>query len=208
MMITATCVIGEMSRAPTYYRARYYNPATGRFLSEDPLGFGGGTVNFYQYAMDNPMGFRDPTGLLNVYTWPATRTGNVGHAAILLDDGTYISFWPGSGPASVPTLQRDQTTEGSTPAITNIEGLDEAAMENWWNQFKKANEWSLGRPNCSTAAAHALDAGGGRKYVPFGQDHHYFWIPQDVAQYANDISFGMSNPSVLQQGIYYLPRMF
>jgi RHS repeat-associated protein len=25
-----------------YYRARYYDPATGRFLSEDPTGFAGG----------------------------------------------------------------------------------------------------------------------------------------------------------------------
>jgi hypothetical protein len=25
-----------------YYRARYYNLATGRLLSEDPIGFGGG----------------------------------------------------------------------------------------------------------------------------------------------------------------------
>jgi len=29
-----------------YYQARYYNPTTGRFLSEDPLGFGGG-INKY-----------------------------------------------------------------------------------------------------------------------------------------------------------------
>ncbi len=25
-----------------YYRARYYNPTIGRFLSEDPIGFEGG----------------------------------------------------------------------------------------------------------------------------------------------------------------------
>ena len=29
-----------------YYRARYYDPRLGRFLSEDPIGFWGG-VNFY-----------------------------------------------------------------------------------------------------------------------------------------------------------------
>ena len=32
-----------------YYRARYYDPAIGRFISEDPIGFGGGT-NFYAYV--------------------------------------------------------------------------------------------------------------------------------------------------------------
>jgi RHS repeat-associated protein len=45
-----------------YYRARYYDPATGRFLSEDPLQFSAGT-HFYAYALSNPVNFLDPTGL-------------------------------------------------------------------------------------------------------------------------------------------------
>ena len=44
-----------------YYRARYYDSATGRFLSEDPLGFGGGN-NFYPYVGNNPTDFSDPDG--------------------------------------------------------------------------------------------------------------------------------------------------
>jgi RHS repeat-associated protein len=31
-----------------YYRAQYYDPTIGRFISEDPIGFGGGT-NHYAY---------------------------------------------------------------------------------------------------------------------------------------------------------------
>ena len=45
-----------------YYRARYYNPTTGRFLSEDPIGFAGG-MNLYGYAKNNPLNFKDPSGL-------------------------------------------------------------------------------------------------------------------------------------------------
>jgi len=45
-----------------YYRARYYDPQPGRFLSEDPLGFGQG-VNFYAYVANNPINLIDPTGL-------------------------------------------------------------------------------------------------------------------------------------------------
>jgi RHS repeat-associated protein len=48
-----------------YNRARYYNPATGRFISEDPLGFGGGNPNVYAYVGNNPTNFLDPFGLTN-----------------------------------------------------------------------------------------------------------------------------------------------
>jgi RHS repeat-associated protein len=50
----------------TYYlRARYYSPATGRFINEDtyagerddPL-----SLNLYTYCVNNPVMFRDPTG--------------------------------------------------------------------------------------------------------------------------------------------------
>jgi RHS repeat-associated protein len=45
-----------------YYRARYYDPKIGRFLSEDPIGFVGGD-NFYVYAENNPTTLVDPLGL-------------------------------------------------------------------------------------------------------------------------------------------------
>lgn len=45
-----------------YYRARYYEPGTGRFLSEDPLRYFIGP-NFYPYVRNNPVILRDPFGL-------------------------------------------------------------------------------------------------------------------------------------------------
>jgi len=45
-----------------FYRARYYDPNAGRFLSEDPIGFDGGE-NFYTYTRNSPVGFKDPLGL-------------------------------------------------------------------------------------------------------------------------------------------------
>jgi RHS repeat-associated protein len=46
-----------------YMRARYYDPNVGRFISEDPLGFGGGDVNLYAYVQNNPVNRIDPFGL-------------------------------------------------------------------------------------------------------------------------------------------------
>jgi RHS repeat-associated protein len=44
-----------------FYRARYYDPSPGRFVSEDPISFSGG-INFYSYAFNNPVGLKDPMG--------------------------------------------------------------------------------------------------------------------------------------------------
>jgi len=46
----------------SYYRSRYYDPATGRFLQKDPLRFINGT-NLYAYTMNNPTNFADALGL-------------------------------------------------------------------------------------------------------------------------------------------------
>jgi RHS repeat-associated protein len=46
-----------------YYRARFYLPDSGRFISEDPIGFAGGDPNLYRYASNNWVRFSDPSGL-------------------------------------------------------------------------------------------------------------------------------------------------
>jgi RHS repeat-associated protein len=45
-----------------YYRARYYDPRTGRFMSADPLGFLA-DINFYRYVFNQPTLLGDPSGL-------------------------------------------------------------------------------------------------------------------------------------------------
>jgi RHS repeat-associated protein len=47
-----------------HYRARYYHPLLGRFLSEDPIGLAGG-INLYVYALGNPIDLGDAFGF-----WP------------------------------------------------------------------------------------------------------------------------------------------
>ncbi|GKT19639.1 DUF6531 domain-containing protein [Acidovorax sp. SUPP2522] len=44
-----------------YNRYRYYDPVTGRFVHQDPIGFAGGG-NFYEYS-PNPWSWFDPLGL-------------------------------------------------------------------------------------------------------------------------------------------------
>jgi RHS repeat-associated protein len=46
-----------------HFGAREYDPSTGRFLTKDPIGLGGG-LNVYDYAANDPINLIDPTGLL------------------------------------------------------------------------------------------------------------------------------------------------
>jgi RHS repeat-associated protein len=57
------------STALEYLRARYYDPAIGRFLSQDPfrgLGMVPQSLNRYPYVLNNPLLYRDPYGY-----WPS-----------------------------------------------------------------------------------------------------------------------------------------
>jgi RHS repeat-associated protein len=49
-----------------YFRARWYDPVTGRWLSKDPIGISGG-LNQYVFCGNNPVNFRDPWGLLEEF---------------------------------------------------------------------------------------------------------------------------------------------
>ena len=46
-----------------YYRARYYDAQTGRFISKDPIGFAGGDMNVYRYVGNGPVNLTDSIGL-------------------------------------------------------------------------------------------------------------------------------------------------
>ncbi len=45
-----------------FYRARYYDPQPGRFLSEDRMGFAGDGPDFYAYTNNDPENWVDPMG--------------------------------------------------------------------------------------------------------------------------------------------------
>ena len=47
------------------FRARWYDPAAGRWLSKDPIGLEGG-LNLYEAFGNNPVCFRDPEGLFDL----------------------------------------------------------------------------------------------------------------------------------------------
>ena len=116
-----------------FMRARYYDPALGRFLSEDPIGISGG-LNLYAYAGNDPVNKADPAGtseecrlVLYQYTTWSLETGAIVRTWYGLEsechqvpDATPGTSDPGRGPSggapsagSTPT-----TTAGQAPADT------------------------------------------------------------------------------------------
>ena len=71
-----------------YNRERWYDPATGRFISQDPIGLAGGQFNFYVYAGNNPTNETDPNGLMG--GGPAGGRGTVSQDA---RDQAFLSYY-------------------------------------------------------------------------------------------------------------------
>ena len=96
-----------------YYRARYYSPQLGRFISEDPIGIGGGS-NFYAYANGRPLDMIDPTGNL-AFFWHFSITYDAARACGRGVLGSLGLAWQ--------TMAVDFGTQGTTAADSNIHAM-------------------------------------------------------------------------------------
>ncbi|MBI2796923.1 MAG: RHS repeat-associated core domain-containing protein, partial [Gemmatimonadetes bacterium] len=64
-----------------YKRNRYFNPPSGQFTQEDPIGLAGG-LNAYGFGGGDPIGFRDPMGTCRVRVGYTSVIGLWRHAFI------------------------------------------------------------------------------------------------------------------------------
>jgi RHS repeat-associated protein len=55
--------IREESNDTNWMRTRIYDPVTGQFLSNDPIGFMGGDYDLRRFVKNNPIKRTDPSGL-------------------------------------------------------------------------------------------------------------------------------------------------
>jgi RHS repeat-associated protein len=92
---------------------RWYEAITGRWLSQDPIGFRGG-VNLYEYVGDSPLTRTDPSGLWNIF-WPPS----------------WPWFNPGPTPPPAPPLPPPPGLGGAAAAATR-------AGQEWISAWRSA----------------------------------------------------------------------
>ncbi len=71
---------------------RWYDPTVGRWLSEDPIGWMASERNLYSYVDNDPISFRDPTGLLTAGGGAGFNV-SVGILHVSASVDVHVGFW-------------------------------------------------------------------------------------------------------------------
>ena len=134
-----------------YMRARYYDPSVGRFISEDPLGFGGGDVNLFAYVQNNPVNWVDPLGLWGfAVNSGGALEGGIGMAGAYQAESGGGVFWGGSSGVNV----------GAYTASGGFAGIDQGFPWSENSQFVAGATGGLGAGGFITNAEMRQTAQG------------------------------------------------
>jgi len=155
------------------YRARYYNPAFQRFISQDPIGFGGGDSNLYGYVGNQPTEYVDPSGLDAIISlYPGFNIGDgytTGHIGININDPNYTwGFNPANNdwilPIEVPgAVLPDTQLPIATIDIPTTPDQDQAMLDyiaNFYNNPGLYTGTGTDGMNCTSFVRGVLSAGG------------------------------------------------
>jgi RHS repeat-associated protein len=143
-----------------YYRARYYDQSSGRFLSEDPIRFNAGP-NFYAYVGNNQTNFSDPTGnnslvdtVLNYFAPPPPPPSLPSNIA---------------RPVSPPILYTDMNGGQPGGSTTFYPGNNDPVITiSTFTRPDSKSKPGAGNPYCSTVIGVLPTAGGNPAYGPVG----------------------------------------
>lgn len=161
-----------------YYRARFYDPGLGRFISEDPIRLAGG-LNLYAYVGNGPINGSDPLGLHNedvhyyLTYFLATRFPclNQHEARLIADADQGIDENPGTEPWIGWDSKQGQTNSDNhafNPGNSDLGSLRDRAMN------------------------------GGTHYVNFGTYLHYLQDSFSHKDYSNSFigQFGSNGTDI------------
>jgi RHS repeat-associated protein len=138
----------DADTALVHFGARDYDAEVGRWTTKDPIGLSGGDADFYTYVGDDPINFRDPSGLDQLTADP--------HMQEMMED-----LWKYSGSGMRPEEQGAWVTQDPTTSKYSCVP---------WPQTHESNALSLRRgwtkPPNTVAIVHTHPAVGHRTQEP------------------------------------------
>jgi len=144
-----------------YYRARYYDPRAGRFLTKDPLGLAAGDVNLYRYVGNNPVNYRDPSGLVAApWHWLISLAAG-------LSEGR---SWSESRHLAWESMIRDWGTQRRIASDANVHGM--VGFDPLLGTPQEAHEAIM---NAMQIIAHEAKCGRHGSALHTVQDLEFFW---------------------------------
>jgi RHS repeat-associated protein len=213
-----------------YYRARYYDSANGRFISEDPIGFDAGDSNLSRYVGNSPVNWNDPSGLEPV----KNEAGNVDDFLQLFNntrasDGRLTRIGQSRGITAAQNLLRlGNTTAGLRPTPSNVVFKPDRQVRNNRYIYTKYGGWIdmshflfyAGRAyqhskdiNCSNPYERAMTEGVQQEYSDaiFSPQSHFSYEDLPSDRYGIDFALNYFDPrkslTIGQQIQQYLLRL-
>lgn len=161
----------DASTGLMYYRARWYDPQQGRFISEDPAGFAGG-LNKYAYVSNNPVTGIDPLGLYEI------------------DVHYYLTYYLAkktgcfSDAEAGDIANEDQRTDEDSTTRPGKGDTDQQRMQNRvFHALHPGAAEGVGSPLLWQGAMN--ETGGGHKWI--GRYLHYLQDTFSHAGYTDDV---------------------
>jgi RHS repeat-associated protein len=142
-----------------YNRARWYDPSTGRWITQDPLGFDAGDSNLYRYVNNRPTVATDPTGRI-YFTFDWSDSGNSPQTAYITLHMSIAFHYAGKG---WDQARVDRFAEGYKSVVEDI--------WNHRNWFWNGNVYITSAKDNWDASGPGVDGiwvqmGGARRWIP------------------------------------------
>ena len=150
-----------------FYRARYYDPQAGRFVTRDPIGFEGGDFNLYGYVGNNTVNYVDSFGFYTeIIVWQPVTWGSssFGHISANVN-GINYSWAPGgwdSNPSASSYAQNQEKFRSGVGTILRLTPDQEKKLIECY--AKKRKDYNTFTNNCGDPHKECLKEATGMTF--------------------------------------------